>query len=71
MAKGMIDDIKRIISKEFWNQNWTSYGLAKEARTDRRTLNKFLYEDGDIKLEPLCNICEALGLELVIRKKEN
>ena len=65
-----MEEIKRIVSEEFWKQKWTSYGLAKEARIDQRTLDRFLYEDGNMKLGHLCNVCEVLGLELEIRKKE-
>ena len=70
MKIDMIENIRFAISKEFWNQNWSTYGLAKEARIDQRALDRFLFEDKTVKLENLCKVCEAMGLELEIRKKE-
>ena len=65
-----MEEFRKIISKEFWDQGWNVNSLTRESKVDRRGIERFLFEDGDIKLGALCKICDEMGLEIVIRKCE-
>ena len=65
-----MEEIKKVILKEFWEQNWNVSRLSQFANTYRQTTDNFLFNGGDMKLGAVCRICKEMGLELVIRKRE-
>ena len=67
----MIDRIKWTVAKEFHDQHGNISRLASEAGVDKETIKNFMYTDKGVNLFTLLNICDALGLEVVVRKVKN
>ena len=60
--------IKMIVAKAFHDQHGNISRLAIEAGVDKETIKNFMYTDKGVNLFTLLNICDALGLEVVVRK---
>ena len=65
-----MEDVRKMISDEFWSQGWNLHSLSVQSSSNRQSIERFLFDDGEIKLGMLCKICDAMGLEIVIRKCE-
>ena len=63
-------NIRQTISIEFWNQHGNVSKLARKAGIDRKTVRRFLFSDDDVTISTYLKMCDALDLELVVRKKE-
>lgn len=63
-----MNKIKREVAKEFNDQHGNIVRLASEAGVDKETIRNFMYTDKGVNLFTLLKICDALGLEVVVRK---
>ena len=63
-----MNKIKRTVADAFHDQHGNISRLAIEAGVDKETIKNFLYTDKGVNLFTLLNICDALGLEVVVRK---
>lgn len=63
-----MNKIKMDVAKAFHDQHGNIVRLACEAGVDRETIKNFMYTDKGVNLFTLLNICDALGLEVVVRK---
>ena len=66
-----MNQIMQTISSEFWSQyeNQKQSKFARDAGIDRKTVHRLLYSDKGIQTDTLQKLCDALGLELIVRKK--
>lgn len=63
-----MNKIKRTVADAFHDQHGNIVRLASEAGVDKETIRNFMYTDKGVNLFTLLNICDALGLEVVVRK---
>ena len=63
-----MNKIKRTVADAFHDQHGNISRLAIEAGVDKETIKNFMYTDKGVNLFTLLNICDALGLEVVVRK---
>lgn len=63
-----MNKLKTEIASEFWKQHGDQTRLSKEAGVNRRTIYAFLYQDVGVNVKTMLKICDALGLEVTIRK---
>ena len=63
-----MNKIKRTVADAFHDQHGNISRLASEAGVDKETIKNFMYTDKGVNLFTLLNICDALGLEVVVRK---
>ena len=63
-----MNKIKRTVADAFHDQHGNISRLAIEAGVDKETIKNFMYTDKGVNLFTLLSICDALGLEVVVRK---
>ena len=63
-----MNKIKRTVADAFHDQHGNISRLAIEAGVDKETIKNFMHTDKGVNLFTLLNICDALGLEVVVRK---
>ena len=63
-----MNKIKRTVADTFHDQHGNISRLAIEAGVDKETIKNFMYTDKGVNLFTLLNICDALGLEVVVQK---
>lgn len=63
-----MNKIKREVAKEFNDQHGNIVRLASEAGVDKETIKNFMYTEKGVNLFTLMNICDALGMEVIVRK---
>ena len=63
-----MNKIKRTVADAFHDQHGNISRLAIEAGVDKETIKNFMYTDKGVNLFTLLNICDALGLEVVVQK---
>lgn len=64
------EEIIRGIRAEVARQELSNYELAKRAGLYRSHLQRFDTPDWGQQIETLCKIADALGLEIVVKKKK-
>ena len=63
-----MNKIKRTVAEAFHDQHGNISRLAIEAGVDKETIKNFMYTDKGVNLFTLINICDALGLEVIVQK---
>ena len=63
-----MNKIKRTVAEAFHDQHGNIVRLASEAGVDKKTIKNFMYTDKGVNLLTLLNICDALGLEVIVQK---
>lgn len=63
-----MNKIKRTVADAFHDQHGNIVLLANEAGVDKETIKNFMYTDKGVNLFTLLNICDALGLEVIVQK---
>lgn len=63
-----MNKIKRTVADAFHDQHGNISRLAIEAGVDKETIKNFMYTDKGVNLFTLINICDALGLEVIVQK---
>ena len=63
-----MNKIKRTVAEAFHDQHGNISRLAIEAGVDKETIKNFMYTDKGVNLFTLLNICDALGLEVIVQK---
>lgn len=63
-----MNKIKRTVAEAFHDQHGNIARLASDAGVDKETIKNFMYTDKGVNLFTLLNICDALGLEVIVQK---
>lgn len=63
-----MNKIKRTVADAFHDQHGNIVRLASESGVDKGTIRNFMYTDKGVSLFTLINICDALGLEVIVQK---
>ena len=65
------DKIIAVIGIEAKRQGYTSYTLSTRCGFAHTTIYKWLHAYNSPRLSMVCTVLDALGLELVVRRKKN